>query len=69
MCKEGRRIESRSVCLQSQIKINQKKFPRNSSHTNLECMSRGLMTEINNVCKTIRQEIYGVSRYEMLKGQ
>ena len=36
------------------------KITRDSSPTNLECKARGFMTESNNVCKTIRQEIYTV---------
>ena len=59
MCTEGRRIKSRSVCLTEPNQIIQKKFPHNSSPTNLECKPRGLIAEIN-VCKTIRQKIYVV---------
>ena len=35
-------------------------FTRNSTPTNLGCKPRGLITENNNVCKTIMQEIYAV---------
>ena len=41
MCTEGRRRESRSVCLTEPIKIIHKNLPGNSSPTNLECMPRG----------------------------
>ena len=47
MCIEGRRIESRSVCLTERKQNDQKKSTRNSSPTNLECKPREVMTENN----------------------
>ena len=57
MCTEGRRIESRSVCLKEPKQNYPKKITCNSFPTNLECKPCKIMAE-NNVCETIRQKIY-----------
>ena len=61
MCSEGRRIESRSVCLTQPNQNYPKKNFRAALLQQILNASkpRGLMTEIN-VCKTIRQKIYAI---------
>ena len=59
MCTKGRRIEIRSVLLTEPNQNYPQTFLSKSSPANLEYKPRGLVTEIN-VCKAIRQKIYGV---------
>ena len=54
---EGRRIESRSICLTKQKQNDPKKFTRNSSPTNFEYKPREVIAEYNIVRKTIREKI------------
>ena len=61
MCTEGRRIESRSVCLTEPKQNNPKKYTRNSSPTNLVYKPRKAMAENSIVYKTIRLKRYILS--------
>ena len=54
MCTEGRRVESRSVCLTEPKQNYSKKITPNSSPANLEYQPCEIMAENNVLCKIIR---------------
>ena len=58
MCTRGQKGRECVSFLTGPNQNDPKKFTRNSSTINLEYKPRRLMPENDNVCKTIRQEIY-----------